>query len=123
VAHNPDGFRNVFDFIKTQLPDYEIRAIVGLVKDKDYRKIASILAKNTRQVGVVANFSDRGLPADRLMNTLKNGKIKVTKFDTVEAAYWEFLSQMGSNDVLLIIGSHYLAGKFFEKYKILDFHK
>ncbi len=123
VAHNPDGFRQVFDFLKKQLPNRPIRAMVGLAKDKDHRQIASILAKNTRQVGVVANFSERELPAEQLMESLKKEKAEVTRFDSLKTAYTELLSRTGENEVLLIIGSHYLAGAFFEKYKILDFHK
>jgi dihydrofolate synthase/folylpolyglutamate synthase len=121
VAHNIDGFQNIFHFLKTCLPDYKISIIAGLAKDKDYLKIAEIISNNVYRVGIVRNFSDRALPADILKNALKIKDQKIQEFEYIDQAYLTLRNDLASNELLLIIGSHYLAGEFLKKYKNIDF--
>jgi dihydrofolate synthase/folylpolyglutamate synthase len=121
VAHNIDGFQNIFHFLKTCLPVYKISIIAGLAKDKDYLKIAEIISNNVYRVGIVRNFSDRALPADILKNALKIKDQKIQEFEYIDQAYLTLRNDLASNELLLIIGSHYLAGEFLKKYKNIDF--
>jgi dihydrofolate synthase/folylpolyglutamate synthase len=118
VAHNPEGFLQVLKFIHKSLPGKRILPIVGLAKDKDFHTIADILSRFVTRLGVVANFSERALAADTLLNALE-GRIKSPElFDDVSLAYKKYLSLAKSNDIILIIGSHYLAGDFLKKFQI-----
>jgi dihydrofolate synthase/folylpolyglutamate synthase len=118
VAHNPQGFYHVLKFIRKKRPGKTITAIVGLAKDKDFNKIADILARYVSQLGVIAHFSDRGIEAQKLVDALE-GKIKnLELFDTISLAYGKFLSSVNSDDIILIIGSHYLAGEFLKKIQL-----
>ncbi|MCK4892882.1 MAG: bifunctional folylpolyglutamate synthase/dihydrofolate synthase [Calditrichia bacterium] len=118
VAHNPEGFLHVLKFIRKNLPGKHIRTIVGLAKDKDFQTIADILSRYVTELGVVAHFSDRGIDARTLIDAL-DGRIKnLELFDTVSLAYRKYLSRANSDDIILIIGSHYLAGDFLKKIQI-----
>jgi dihydrofolate synthase/folylpolyglutamate synthase len=121
VAHNIEGFHNVFYFLKTQLPDKKISIIIGLAKDKDYQKIVELISKNVDRVAIVRNFSERGLPVDDLKNALNTNGTTFLEFDRIEEAYPVLKNHIHENELLLIIGSHYLAGEFLKKYKNIDF--
>jgi dihydrofolate synthase/folylpolyglutamate synthase len=118
VAHNPEGFLHVIKFIRKKLPGKRISAIVGLAKDKDFQTIADILSRNVSRLGIVTDFSDRALAAQTLVEAV-NGKIKKLElFETVSSAYDNYLSSANSDDIILIIGSHYLVGDFLKKIQI-----
>jgi dihydrofolate synthase/folylpolyglutamate synthase len=118
VAHNPDGFKNVFRFLKQKFPNKNIWTLVGLAKDKDFNKIADILKKYSAVIGVIQNFSDRAQPVNHLIDALSQNYNKIEKIEKIETGFHQFYHQLSENDILLIIGSHYLAGKFLEKIQI-----
>jgi len=118
VAHNPEGFYHVLKFIHKNFIGKSIWTIVGLAKDKDFQAIADILSRYVSQLGVVVHFSERGIDAQKLVHAL-DGKIKnLELFNTISLAYEKYLSLANSEDVILIIGSHYLVGEFLKKNQI-----
>ena len=118
VAHNPDGFEKVLSFIKEKAPGKNIRAIIGLSKDKDYRKIADIISQHVSRVGVVASFSSRSLDPEILSQELVRRAIPTEIFGDINTAYSAFRETTPATELLLIIGSHYLAGEFLKKIQI-----
>ncbi len=118
VAHNPDGFLNVFTYIRKKFPCRPLWTIVGLSRDKDYLQIADILLNHSAHIGVVDHFSERGLESHKLLDVLVGGKYKAELFPRVEDAYHNFKNHLSKDGIILIIGSHYLAGDFLKKIQI-----
>jgi dihydrofolate synthase / folylpolyglutamate synthase len=118
VAHNPDGFEKVLTFIKEKAPEKNIQAIVGVSKDKDFHKIADILSRNVSKVGVVSGFSSRNLEPEILSQELIKRSTPTEIFEDIKTAYSTFRKTTPATDLLLIIGSHYLAGEFLKKIQI-----
>ena len=118
VAHNPAGFKKTLAFIRSKMPGKRIWAIVGLSKDKDYQKIADILSQYVFKVGLVSGFSIRILDPAIMWSELKNRSKPVEKFADITEAYSAFRALIPADDLLLIIGSHYLAGEFIKKIQI-----
>ena len=118
VAHNPEGFVHVLKFISKHVSAKRIWTIIGLAKDKDFRTIADVLSSYVDQLGVVAHFSERGIDAQELIDVLE-GKIQnLELFNSISLAYKNYLSRADSDDIILIIGSHYLAGEFLKKIQL-----
>lgn len=115
VAHNPDGFVQVFSFLRENYPNKKIWALIGLSKDKDYKKITDIISGNVSVIGVITHFSERALSPDILMEELRLRYQKVFQFKKVEEGFNQFKNDINKNDILLIVGSHYLAGDFLQK--------
>lgn len=115
VAHNPDGFLKIFSFLSEKLAGRPIWAIVGLSRDKDYVKIADILLKHTDRIAVVDHFSERGLESEKLIAVLGGKGGKAALFPQVDDAYQNFQNNLPVKGIILIIGSHYLAGEFLKK--------
>lgn len=118
VAHNVDGFKKILSFISQQIPSPKIWAIVGISQDKDYQTIADIMNKSMYKIGLVSNFSERSLDADVLLRELKHHKPPPEKFENITQAYSAYRQSAPADDLLLIIGSHYLAGEFLKKIQI-----
>ncbi len=118
VAHNPDGFLKVFSSLECLIPGKRIWAIVGLSRDKDYAKIADILSRHVFRIGLVARFSERGLEVSRLAETVLTRMQAAEVFQTVEDAFLKYRRLCSSQDVIVIIGSHFLAGEFLKKIQI-----
>ncbi|MBN2366434.1 MAG: bifunctional folylpolyglutamate synthase/dihydrofolate synthase [Calditrichaeota bacterium] len=118
VAHNPEGFEKVFTFLEENLPERTIWIILGLSKDKDYRKIADILTNRCQRIGVVEKFSDRGMEAAVLTELLRSKNLLTDTFPGIEEACNYYRKAIPKESILLIIGSHYLAGEFLKKIQL-----
>lgn len=118
VAHNADGFKKILSFISKQAPSQKIWGIVGISRDKDYQIIADIMNTFIYKIGLVSNFSARSLDADILLSELKHHKPPPEKFENIIEAYSAYRQSAPADDLLLIIGSHYLVGEFLKKIQI-----
>jgi len=122
VSHNPGGFERTFKFIKRFFPVEKIYAIVGLQNDKDYRTIGKILSSNTRKVWVTRLNSFKSLEPEKLFEiiTTEGGSAELL---SSLAQFPEIFRRIELDSVILIIGSHFLAGSFLQKFNLLDFKK
>ncbi|MFZ0390590.1 MAG: folylpolyglutamate synthase/dihydrofolate synthase family protein [Calditrichia bacterium] len=121
VAHNIHGFQTVFRFLNTLFPSVKFHILIGLAKDKDYRQIVDVIKGYTDIVGIIKNFSEKELPAGVLEQAFNEADILPTVFDGIAEGFQQFNKIAGANDIILIIGSHYLAGSFLQKYKNVDY--
>lgn len=115
VAHNPQGFNSVFEHLRKHFPGRNIFILIGLLKDKDYKKIADTIRRDVSKVGIIDNFSEKQLPTQKLRSVLEAMDTPNTVFHSIKDGYSHFSKEMGKDDLLVIIGSHYLAGEFFQK--------
>lgn len=115
VAHNPEGFSRVFSFLKKEYHHRKIWALLGLSKDKEYRKIINTVSKNVSVIGLVNNFSEKAIPPELIIREPKNRIENMHAFQSIEEGFFSFLSIAEKKDILLIIGSHYLVGDFLQK--------
>ncbi len=115
VAHNPGGFEYVLNFLRDQFPERPVKILLGLAKDKDYQSIADILVEYSRDIGLIRHFSDRGLPVEALKKAFSGSKVILTIYETIEDGYRKQNDQINPGEILLIVGSHYLAGEFLQK--------
>jgi dihydrofolate synthase/folylpolyglutamate synthase len=115
VAHNPEGFSRVFSFLNKEYQHKKIWALLGLSKDKEYKKIIDTISKNVSVLGVVNNFSEKAMPSGLIIKEVKKRMEDMYQFQSVEEGFFSFRTMAEKKDILLIIGSHYLAGDFLQK--------
>jgi len=89
--------------------------LVGLVADKDHNQIASTIAQVVNDLVICEPETHRRLDADKLSATFEGfGKTTVVVKDSQEA--YEFCkNRLSEEQVLLVIGSHYLIGSLLTK--------
>ncbi|GAB4342291.1 MAG: folylpolyglutamate synthase/dihydrofolate synthase family protein [Calditrichia bacterium] len=122
VAHNPPGFETVRNYCRRYFAEKPLRMILGLSHDKDFEAILDIVAELHPEVSLVEKFSEKGMPAEKLFYGLKKRGFSASLFPDFESAFQHQLATMQADEILLIVGSHFLAEKFYKKYNFLDFN-
>lgn len=99
-SHNPDGITA----LKTTLESFDGKktAVVGMLKDKDYRKSLDIIADSFEKIYFVDDFAPNCIDSRELANQTKNG-IAFGKADM------DKIKKLAENNQTIIFGSLYLA--------------
>lgn len=104
-AHNPDGARKLADFLQKHFTNKKIIYIMGVLKDKEYKKMLAALLPLAQKVYVFTPENERGLSADILAAAVREMHIPVTVCADVNAAARQALSEAAREDVLVACGS------------------
>ncbi len=118
VAHNPASVRAAMSAL-VELHRYRrLLLLVGLLSDKNYDEIAKILGQVADAIYVVAPDSPRALPAETLASSLRAFDAKVECLDNLKRGLeFDLMPHLHADDLLCVIGSHYLAGEFLGWYQ------
>lgn len=111
-AHNEDGIKTLCDTLKLGYQKDEIVAVVSILKDKDYRKILSILEPCVKKI-IFTSLSEnkRGQSAIELYET--SNKIDKEYKENIFEAYE--LAKKYNSKAILFCGSFYLLSKLKEE--------
>jgi dihydrofolate synthase/folylpolyglutamate synthase len=118
VGHNAGGVQAFVESFQNRFPEKKSLMIVGFVKKKEHQKMFDALSSIAGEYALVPLKSQRSVPLDELMEQTNWRGIKVRKFSSLEAAYKELLKKSATDDIISVIGSHYLVGEFFGKFNV-----
>lgn len=107
-AHNQSGIDvlcNALEMVK----DRKISLIIGMLGDKDFSSSLGRLAAMVDHIHTVTPPTPRALSAEKLAEQLKTIKDAVSAYESPEAAFAAAVRDLGTEDVLVICGSLYLA--------------
>ena len=105
-AHNPDGAKKLAAFLQKYFTNKKIIYIMGVLKDKDYKKMLRYLMPMAKEVYVFKPKNERGLSAQILADTIKEvADVSVTIESDVNAAVFRALDTAKPDDVLVACGS------------------
>ncbi|WP_457626423.1 bifunctional folylpolyglutamate synthase/dihydrofolate synthase [Persephonella sp.] len=108
-AHNEDAVIKTLKEIETLYPDRNVISVYGGMKDKDWKRIFSII--NYRSRKTIAS----GIPVSRALDR-SDFPEEIPFFENVKDAV-EYAKRLSSDkDLILIIGSLYLAGEFLKTF-------
>lgn len=115
AGHNPDGFRAAFQSLR-EAGYHQFLVLTGIVSDKDARIIVQILEEHASRIVLVPFSSKRFLPSERFFSYFTQPeKVEISRHPVYETfLHWQ--GRMHTNDTMVIIGSHYLLGEFFEEF-------
>jgi dihydrofolate synthase/folylpolyglutamate synthase len=110
VAHNPDGFRLLTESLAAVAPPRPVTAILGVLRDKDWRKMISVLAPHIDELVLVTPPSS---PGDRAWDT--TAAFEFAKSLGVRASIGDFESavRMEREGTVLVAGSFHTVGDAF----------
>lgn len=111
-AHNEDGINGFVSFIEENISE-KFNLVVGILKDKEYKKIYSKLAKlNCDFYLTEVPFEGRKLPVAKAVETLKGfGVSNVYGFKEPEEAVERAIKDSEGKGPVVITGSLYLISK------------
>ena len=109
-GHNPQCAEAVRDSLLHYFPDTRRVLLLGVLRDKDYVRMASILDRAADEYVCTAPESARALPPEELAAVLKPFGKPVTVCDSVSDAVFTAKDRVGSDGMVCAAGSVYLAG-------------
>ncbi len=116
-GHNPDGVRAAVETVK-QIFGSPINILSGVMKDKDYNLMASLIAPIARKVYCVTPGNPRALDAEGYAETFKALGISAQGHATMAEAVVSAYADSEENEVpLLAMGSLYMYGEFVDELK------
>ena len=105
-AHNPDGAKKLAAFLQKYFTNKKLIYIMGVLKDKEYKKMLRYLMPMAKEVYVFKPKNERGLSAQILADTIKEvADVSVTIESDVNAAVFRALDTAKPDDVLVACGS------------------
>jgi dihydrofolate synthase / folylpolyglutamate synthase len=88
VAHNPHAARNLAYNIRTRLAGRRVLLVLGMLADKDSRRVVELLVPVVDQIFAATLGGERGASADILYNHAHAlGYGALSKYDSVSAAF------------------------------------
>jgi len=111
VSHNYSGVETTLDFIRAHYDRASTRLLLGLLADKEYKRIAGLLAAHFKQIVVTEPNSERKLPAVELAEVFRACGKTVECIPDPAAAFNSCRQKMETDETLFVMGSHFLIGE------------
>lgn len=109
-AHTPESMRLLGSSFRQVFPGVRPLILMGMLKEKNYRVMARILASMGREAVCVPPMGDRALPAEDLAAAAAQCGIPVGIADSIEDGLRTLLEKARPDDVILAAGSLYMIG-------------
>ncbi|MFV0314768.1 MAG: bifunctional folylpolyglutamate synthase/dihydrofolate synthase [Anaerotignum sp.] len=109
-AHNVDGIARLAENIHTYFQNKNITLVLGILGDKEYEKMASLIIPYANQLILTEPHSDRKLDAQKLATTVCNNELPLYIEPELHNAYQTALKITNEEDVILCCGSLYMVG-------------
>ena len=111
-AHNPDAARKLKDSIRNYFAGRRLIFINGVLRDKDYRRIAAETAPLAGQIFTIETpGNERALPASELAQVISEYNPQVRACRSLEEAVERAEEAAEENDVILAFGSLSFLGE------------
>ena len=118
VGHNAGGVAAFAETFRTRFPGRRAKVLTGFVKRKEHQKMFDLLAPITEHYTIVPLATKRSMDIDEMCDSVNWRGVPVKRFRSLTTG-WKHLERLTApDDIVVIIGSHFLVGEFFEKFGI-----
>jgi dihydrofolate synthase/folylpolyglutamate synthase len=112
VAHNAAGMEAFVDSFEKKYPGRKTSIIVGFVKRKPHQRMFDSLSRIASDYAIVPLSTKRSIDIDEMMRSLRWRGVAHRRYGTLATAYRRVLQSARGDDIITVIGSHYLVGDF-----------
>jgi len=112
VAHNAKGMEAFVDSFERAYPGRRATVLVGFVKRKPHQQMFDSLSRIASGYAIVPLSTRRTIDIDDLMAKLRWRGIPRTRYRSVRTASKKLLQSATPDDILVVVGSHFLVGEF-----------
>jgi len=110
VGHNPDGIAAVVAELR-RLRYRRLLLVFGVMKDKKYETMIRFLSTLNPVVFAVRPETDRALLPEAIAKLFQRNNCVVQAYHPLADGVRSAMRLQGKNDLLLVCGSHYVAGE------------
>jgi len=119
-AHNPAAAQVLARALQTEFNYRRLYLVLGIMKDKDHRRIISILAPHAHEVACVMPRYPRALGSRALELATVGHGARVRRAASVGAALEEFLERAEPDDLICFTGSLFTVGEALTAWQGLE---
>lgn len=116
VCHNAPGVAAFVESFQIRFPRKKAYVITGFVKRKEHQVMFDLLASITQQFAVVPLKTKRSTDLKELFAAIDWRSVPVRRYGSLSTAYRRLLKTCRVDDTIVVIGSHFLVGEFFERF-------
>ncbi len=116
-GHNIQGTTALFETMNSLFPKIKIVFILGVLRDKDYKEMISIIKPISKSIICVTPDSDRALPSAKLFEYVKSCGIESFVCEDEKSAIIKAI-EIGEGGPLVAFGSLYMAGKIRSEFSL-----
>ncbi len=109
-AHTPESMRLVKHTFSRSYPGARPLILTGMLREKNWREMAAILASMAGEVVCVPPQSDRALDPHQLAARIRESGAEARSYPTIESGFGHLLEKAVKNDAILAAGSLYMIG-------------
>ncbi len=113
VGHNVEGIENAMEAL-SQMNYNKLHCIFGVMEDKEYKEMVKKIISYKPIMYLVQPNNPRALSLEKLERVFIKFSYSVKKFLSVKEAILQAKSEIKKDDILLIIGSHFVASEAME---------
>jgi dihydrofolate synthase / folylpolyglutamate synthase len=116
AAHNPHGAAALAAALRSYFTFDEVAVVLGVLQDKDARGIVEALAPVATSFYVTQSLSERAIPADELVEIVREVTEETTDFDSFEDAITRARNWAAESErrAVVVTGSITLVGEAIE---------
>ncbi len=115
VGHNAGGVAAFAETFRTCFPGQRAHILTGFVKKKEHQKMFDQLAGIAAEYVIVPLATRRSVDTQELIRTIRWRGVPVHRHGTILTGWRRLTESCGPDDIICVIGSHYLVGEFFQK--------
>ncbi|MEW6412528.1 MAG: folylpolyglutamate synthase/dihydrofolate synthase family protein [Candidatus Zixiibacteriota bacterium] len=118
VCHNASGVEAFVRTFELRFPGRKAKVITGFVKRKEHQKMFDSLRRIAESYALVPLATGRSTDTRELIRTIDWRGVPYKKYGSLDSAYNKTVKTTSPEEIVAIIGSHYLVGEFFGKHKV-----
>jgi dihydrofolate synthase/folylpolyglutamate synthase len=118
VGHNAGGIAAFVKAFQNHYPGRKAHVITGFVKRKEHQKMFDALRHITREYHLVPLKTHRSTDVDQLISQINWRAVPIRRCAGLRSAYNKLAKACSHDDIIAVVGSHYLVGEFFQAYGI-----
>jgi len=111
-AHNPEGAKRLYEAIELYFTNQKIIYIIGVLKDKDYKKVIDVTINRGECAYTITPENERGLPGEKLAEYIRKVNKDAQAFPSLWEAFRQALRKAGEDGVIIAFGSLSFLGEF-----------
>lgn len=116
VCHNENGARAFVETFEATFPGRKAQMIVGFVQRKAHQEIIDLMARVASRFWLVSLGTKRTVDTADLARELDWHGVPVVRRSRLTTAWSAAVRQASANDIIAIIGSHFLVGEYLERF-------
>jgi dihydrofolate synthase/folylpolyglutamate synthase len=117
VSHNASGVASFVETYKLIFGERKAKIITGFVKRKEHQKMFDSLSTIAESYALVPLRTGRSVELSEMVSSINWRGVPYRRHGSLKSAYSKVLNSSANDDVVIVIGSHYLVGEFYNWYK------